>query len=428
MAPTAAVNASAMAPAHALLGIASAANAAASGEPASTSKRPRKERCPNWNVMEVKSLIEAKRDMLHEDMENNEKDVRRSMASDRKRWQRISNHVMKAGFSSCLRDGPACKSKWNQLLPEFKRLADFIQKADPDEGPYWTMQAVDRKRLGLPKSFPQEIYNVMQQWFGTSASMSPPHLWDLTTGGDLDLTSLSNRRKTSEEVSQRHGVEASEYADAAEEGSDEGTASTRAQSAPAAGEPSLPAHDPRSRGKQPVAEVNAAADLVNGICVVNLSSSGGVADYNLQRPPNTGVKRKSISGHSLIANATVAAGEAMSQTPSRCGTLNPSRWSCRSRFSVNKCSTSVTGMRGSRGTLNEFNTTQDCQLKSKASLLPASLICVAFWPGGPLLAPLVQVTTEWQLHVVMKRQGMQTLRKCAAVRPPISSQARRTST
>lgn len=313
MAPTAAGIASIVAPAHELLGIASAANAARSGDPQSGSKRPRKERCPNWNVMEVKSLIEGKRDMLLEDMENNEKDARRSMASDHKRWQRISNHVMKAGFSSCLRDGAACKSKWNQLLPEFKRLADFIQKADPDEAPYWTMLAVDRKRLGLPKSFPLEIYNVMQQWFGTSASMAPPHLRDLTSGADLDLTSLSHCKKSSEEVNQRHGVEASKDADAAEEGSDDAIASTKAQPAPAPAETSTPAADLRRKGKEPVAEVNATKGVLNGICVVNLSSSGGVADCNLQRPQNTGVKRKSINGHSLIANATVAAGEAMSQ-------------------------------------------------------------------------------------------------------------------
>lgn len=86
--------------------------------------------------MEIKALIEGKRDMLLEDIENNVTDVRKSMATDSKRWQRISNHVMKAGFSTCLRDAAACKSKWNQLLPEFKRLADYIPRADPTEPLY----------------------------------------------------------------------------------------------------------------------------------------------------------------------------------------------------------------------------------------------------------------------------------------------------
>ena len=34
---------------------------------------------------------------------------------------------MCAGFSTCLRDGPACKTKWNQLIPKYKKIQGDIQ-------------------------------------------------------------------------------------------------------------------------------------------------------------------------------------------------------------------------------------------------------------------------------------------------------------
>jgi len=42
------------------------------------------------------------------------------------KWQPVSEEVMKCGFSPCPRDGPACKMKWNQIIPNYKWIADFF--------------------------------------------------------------------------------------------------------------------------------------------------------------------------------------------------------------------------------------------------------------------------------------------------------------
>jgi hypothetical protein len=47
------------------------------------------------------------------------------MNPDATKWIRVSDHVMRAGFSPCLREGSACKTKWNQLIPDYKRIADY---------------------------------------------------------------------------------------------------------------------------------------------------------------------------------------------------------------------------------------------------------------------------------------------------------------
>jgi hypothetical protein len=47
------------------------------------------------------------------------------MNPDATKWIHVSDHVMCAGFSPCLCNGLAYKTKWNQLIPDYKRIADY---------------------------------------------------------------------------------------------------------------------------------------------------------------------------------------------------------------------------------------------------------------------------------------------------------------
>ena len=87
-------------------------------------KRARKDRGPNWSLNEIFALITAKREMFLQ--ETDVVDGRDLMIPDSTRWMRISQEVMLAGFSPCLRDGAACKTKWNQILPDYKRISDYL--------------------------------------------------------------------------------------------------------------------------------------------------------------------------------------------------------------------------------------------------------------------------------------------------------------
>jgi hypothetical protein len=85
--------------------------------------RQRKDRQPNWSPQEMSALIAAKKELFLEELDA--VDGRDLMNPESSRWMRVSQHVMRAGHSPCLRDGPACKTKWNQLVPDYKRIVDF---------------------------------------------------------------------------------------------------------------------------------------------------------------------------------------------------------------------------------------------------------------------------------------------------------------
>jgi hypothetical protein len=98
-------------------------------------KRARKDRGPNWLPQEITAFISAKRDMFLEELDS--VDGRDLMNPDSSKWLRVSQHVMRAGFSPCLRDGPACKTKWNQLIPDYKHVVDYLARTGrngPDYG------------------------------------------------------------------------------------------------------------------------------------------------------------------------------------------------------------------------------------------------------------------------------------------------------
>jgi len=90
---------------------------------------------------EVTTLVKAKRDKFIEELDIvNNQDL---MNPDANKWVRINIEVMRAGYSPCMRDGPTCKTKWNQLIPNYKRIADFFTRTSINGLDYWDMSAIE---------------------------------------------------------------------------------------------------------------------------------------------------------------------------------------------------------------------------------------------------------------------------------------------
>ena len=149
---------------------------------ASQSKRARKDRGLNWTPQEILLFIAAKRDMFLEDLDT--VDGRDLMTPDHSKWMRISQEVMRAGLSPCVRDGPACKTKWNQILPDYKRIVDYFTKTRTNVPDYWELSASDQKNEGLPKQFPEEFFRAIHEWFGDRPQITPPHVRDILRPND----------------------------------------------------------------------------------------------------------------------------------------------------------------------------------------------------------------------------------------------------
>lgn len=124
-------------------------NAAIAGP--STSKHRHKERCHNWQVTETLVLIHAKRTEHFRD--KNMIDKRDLMTGDINKWSLIVQEVMRVGFSPCHRDGQSCKTKWSQIIPEYKKIVDYHGKSGQNIQDFWTMTVEQRKQGNLPRQF-----------------------------------------------------------------------------------------------------------------------------------------------------------------------------------------------------------------------------------------------------------------------------------
>lgn len=137
-------------------------------------KRARKDRGPNWLPQEIAVLIYAKRDMFLEELDIIDgKDL---MNPEARKWVRVSQHVMCVGFSPCLCDGPAYKTKWNQLILDYKRIADYKARIGRNEADYWDQSSSEWKLEGLPRSFPHDVFYAIHDWYGNRPSITPPIL------------------------------------------------------------------------------------------------------------------------------------------------------------------------------------------------------------------------------------------------------------
>ena len=271
-------------------------------------KRARKDRGPNWSPQEIVVLIAARREQYLRELDT--VDGRDLMTPDTSKWIHISHFVNTAGFSPIPRDGPACKTKWNQLVPDYKRIADYLSRTGRNVVDYWDLSCAERKAEGLPRVFAHDVYEAIHEWYGNRPMIQPPHVRDTLAPSD------SNYRPT---LSQAH----QEY----EGGSEPDTEDLSDFPPPDpvhVTEDTTPPRSPRvplsthSRSTGPSEHVGTPQSrpytgLPPGITPHYISSSETSHFAMQRRPGNTGVKRKSVSGHAVIAEATKATGAVMAQ-------------------------------------------------------------------------------------------------------------------
>ena len=247
-------------------------------------------------------------------------DGRDLMTPDTSKWLRVSQHVMSSGYSPCLRDGPACKTKWNQLIPDYKRIADYMCRTGRNVTDFWELDSADRKAEGLPRQFSQDIFNTIHEWFGQRPQIQPPHVRDLLSPTDVNYSAPQ------QELPDDNGVGDSEPdTDDPFEMSQPEPADTTEDTTPPRSPlrrnfmPAGAAASPGNAGSPSSRPLDNAGSpsgrpfngVPAGIMPQVLSSSENSLSALNRRPGNTGVRRKNVSGHTVIAEATKTTGAVM---------------------------------------------------------------------------------------------------------------------
>jgi hypothetical protein len=282
--------------------------------------RPRKDRQPNWSPVEISTLIAAKREQYFEELDAI--DGHDLMNPDATKWVRISQLVMASGQSPCMRDGSACKAKWNQIIPDYKRIADFHARTGQNAANYWELSSTEHITDGLPKSFSRDLYDQIHEWYGSRPQIQPPHTRDLLSTQDgnhpgihkqgasddegsgasepeTEEASIANLSQSQQAPSSPHSCQAPSF----QQEVGQQAQSARATSSPALRTPQGSGFGMPSR-RTPIAPVQAQAPIY--------ISSTDTSDYSTRRRSgNTGQRRKSLSGHNVIAEATKASGDIM---------------------------------------------------------------------------------------------------------------------
>ncbi|KAG0597304.1 hypothetical protein M758_UG326700 [Ceratodon purpureus] len=148
----------------------------------SQAKRARKDRGPNWLPTEVFALISVKCDMYLEELDTI--DGRDLMTRDSSKWNQVAQAIMRLRISPCMRDGAACKTKWYQLIPDYKKIADYLNRSGRNLADYYEMSSSEWKGEGLPRLFAHDVYTAINEWYGSRPQIQPPHVRDLLANND----------------------------------------------------------------------------------------------------------------------------------------------------------------------------------------------------------------------------------------------------
>lgn len=272
---------------------------------ASQPKRARKDRGPNWLPQEILILIRAKRDMYLEELDT--VDGRDLMTPDNTKWIRISHDIMRAGFSPVLRDGPACKAKWNQLIPDYKKIADYLGRTGRNIPDYWDLSSAERKAEGLPRMFAAEFYDAIHEWYSNRPQIQPPHVRDLLSPHDGNYVAPS----------EQHQQEGEDESEGEQDDPQEISVQDTFESTDGSSLPRSPRRTPSTSaqpGRTPPTGGSPSARAFTGIppgVIPQVLSSSDNTYTGQRRQGNTAVRRKSLNGHSVIAEATKATGAVM---------------------------------------------------------------------------------------------------------------------
>lgn len=240
-------------------------------------------------------------------LEKDAVDARDLMITDQTKWMRISHVVMQAGLSTVLRDGAACKAKWNQILPDYKRISDYLGRTGRNTPEYWQLSPTDRREEGLPKQFSEEVFHAIDEWNGNRPLINPPHVRDLLAANDGNYREQHQQNQhTEEDNSEEESHDpvdpaTADVTDSTPPRSPVTSSSIRGAVPP----PSLSGRTPISRAPKPAFPANITPQII---------SSSDTASYSLgRRPGNTAVRKKNVSGHTVIAEATKATGLVMAK-------------------------------------------------------------------------------------------------------------------
>lgn len=230
------------------------------------------------------------------------------MTPENTKWTRISQDVMRAGLSPCVRDGQSCKTKWNQLLPDYKRIADYFCRTGTNVPDYWEMSASERKFEGLPKQFSEEFFRAIHDWFGSRPQITPPHVRDVLAPNDGNYRQPDNAQHDADH-------DDSDSEDAMDMEATDTTDGTGGKTPPPSPfmSASPPSREPGPSACKGTPISRPMQGLPAGVTPVVISSSDTSQYAVKRRSGNTGVRRKNVSGHSVIAEATKATGIVMAQ-------------------------------------------------------------------------------------------------------------------
>jgi hypothetical protein len=163
------------------------------------------------------ALVDAKRDEYMDELDT--VDARDLMDPDVTKWKWISDVVMSAGHSPCIRDHAMCKSKWHLLIPDYCRIGDYHARTWINREVYWMQSNREHVQEGLPRAFPQEIYDCIDEWFGRRPQIQPPHVRDLLCPGDsnfnVDKDYSDNEVELVDKKAEEESVDGQGFADSA---------------------------------------------------------------------------------------------------------------------------------------------------------------------------------------------------------------------
>lgn len=109
------------------------------------------------------ALMDVKRDEFLEELDV--VDGRDLMDSEVTKWALMSEKVMNPGYSSHMCDGTACKGKWQLLLPNYRKVANYHTRTWIDFEDYWLLTTSEHVAEKLPRAFSKEVYVCLRNWF-----------------------------------------------------------------------------------------------------------------------------------------------------------------------------------------------------------------------------------------------------------------------
>lgn len=105
-------------------------------------------------------------------------------------WDAIAWQLLHATNGDCVRTGPSCSNKWNNLHAEFKKIKDYYDGTGTNSL-YWELGPKERERMGLPKQFNCHLYDEMVKFFNERPIHNPGHIRDNLNPHDKNTAAMT---------------------------------------------------------------------------------------------------------------------------------------------------------------------------------------------------------------------------------------------